>query len=83
MKISLASDVACELFTLNIVSKYSLLLCMPRVAGSLLQTCVMNITGINTVWKYIFAPYCVLNKSFNCVELFYIMYRCFRYLLYL
>jgi len=49
MKISLASDVACELFTLNIVSKYSLLLCMPRVAGSLLQTCVMNITGINTV----------------------------------
>jgi hypothetical protein len=48
-KISLASDVACELFTLNIVSKYSLLLRMPGVAGSLLQTHVMNITGINTV----------------------------------
>jgi hypothetical protein len=60
-----------------------LLLRMPGVAGSLLQTHVMNITGINTVWKYVFAPYSVLNKSFSCVELFYIMYRCFRYLSYL
>ena len=49
MKISLASGVAYELFTFNIVSKYSLLLCMSGVAGDLLQTHVMNITGINTV----------------------------------
>ena len=82
-KISLASGVACELFTFNIVSKYSLLLCMSGVAGDLLQTRVMNITGINTVWNYIFGPYCVLNKRFNCDEVFYIMYNCFRYLLYL
>ena len=81
-KISLASGVACALFTFNIVSKY-LLLFMSGVAGDLLQTQVMNIADINTVWKYIFGSYCVLNKSFNCDEVFYIRYSCFRYLLYL
>jgi hypothetical protein len=60
-----------------------LLLCMSGVAGDLMQTRLMNITGINTVWKYIFGPYCVLNKSLNCDEGFYIRYSCFRYLLYL
>ena len=48
-KISLASGVACALFTFNIVSKYSLLFCMSGVAGDLQQTHVMNIAGINTV----------------------------------
>jgi hypothetical protein len=83
MKISLATSVACKLFMFNIISKYSLLLCVSGVAGDLLQIHVMDIIDINTVWKYIFGPYCVLNWSFNCDEVFYIMYSCFRYLLYL
>jgi hypothetical protein len=64
----MTGGVASKLFTFNIVYKCSLLLCISEVAGDLLQSHVKNITDINTVWKYIFGSYCVLNKSFKCDE---------------